>query len=160
MKKLLINHQKAVFEYSDSARTWSGIVPIWGLNLNIEMDLEDLPHHKIDWDAVILFLNDLGKQRAFTSNLDKSQALLKHFIQIVPHGIETPQQMELYQFKLEAILYKGTSRSRITTNDNAHKYELLWKLYHKTYPECYDPYGNYLVQAEDALIIGIRRDQV
>jgi hypothetical protein len=160
MKKLLINNQQAVFDYSDSAHVWSGTVSLWGMNISIEIDLDDLPRHKINWETVSNFLNDLGKQMVFPSNLDKSQTLLKHFIQIVPHGIETPERTELYQFKLEAILYKGTSQSRITTNDNAHKYEFLWKLYHEKYPECYDPYGNYLIQVEDTLIIGIRRDQV
>ncbi|MEN9613662.1 MAG: hypothetical protein RLZZ628_4476 [Bacteroidota bacterium] len=160
MKKLLIHNQKVVFSYSESAQVWSGTLSISGMNIPIEIEMEDYHPSKIDWDATTHFLSELSKQALFTTNWTKSQVLLKHFIQTVPHGIETPEQIQLYRFELEAILYKGTNRSRISEKDNAHKYEFLWKLYHAKYPACYDPYGNYVVQAEDSLIIGIRRDQV
>jgi hypothetical protein len=152
MNKLLnINGKDYSFTYSETSSVWMGKLVIENHDISIEICSEEFD--PLEFETFINFIEG----RSLLSELTpKIEGLLKNYIDIVRFGIEG--DINKYSFRLEAIFYHGRKSSLIF--EKAFKYSLFFKLYHEKYMECDDPYGLYLADIENALIIGIRREQV
>lgn len=84
--------------------------------------------------------------------MDNSKQILIEFIKLVLFGISEP--IGAYDFKLEGIIYYGKVNNRIFS-ELVDSFELVFKLYHCNYVECYSPYVNYIVRVEKKLIMGV-----
>lgn len=83
--------------------------------------------------------------------------MLSVFIENVRFGVTG--DIVNYNFRLSSLVYKGKKNGRIF-DDKTHHYTLLFKLYEIGYEECADPYGNYEIEMDNLLILGLKREQV
>lgn len=141
------------FNFSESSNSFVGEVKIKNKFVEIEIQLEET---QLNWSEIDKFILKLNSDD-FTNIETVSTELLLGFIKLIPFGLEEPY--DNYEFKLEAISYYGKVNNLIF-DELVDGYELIFKIYHPNYVECYDPYGNYIVNVANKLITGIRREQV
>ena len=144
---------KDKFYYSDSSNSFIGEIELQNKTIEFEIKLKESELNWIDAESFISSLNDDYLPKI----IDTSSKLLLEFIKLVQFGVSEP--FNDYKFKLEAIAYYGKVDNRIFS-ETVDSFELVFKLYHSDYLECYDPYGDYIVKIDNRLITGIRREQI
>lgn len=141
------------FNFSESSNSYIGEIELKNRFIEIEIKLEE---DQFNWSEIDKFILKLD-----SSNFNKLETiateLLLGFIKLVPFGLEEPY--DNYKFQLEAISYYGKVNNLIFGKP-VDGYELIFKIYHSDCVECYDPYGNYIVNVTHELITGVRREQV
>jgi len=140
-----------LFSNSDTNNIWIGNLIIENHNINFEIYTQEF-----DTNEFKFFLSFLGEQNILTEIKQKAERLFINYIDVVRFGIR--EDIKKYSFQLEGILFRGKKSSLLF--DDAYSYSLLFRLYQEKYVECDDPFGLYLADIENALITGIRREQV
>jgi superfamily I DNA and/or RNA helicase len=145
------------FEYSKSANCWIGKYLSKNKEFNIEIYLDYYKDSEINWGDVHNFtIQILDKDKELNSLINSSKLLLLDFIKHVPFGINDGIR---YRFELSSFFYYGYSYGNVFSN-KSHYSSLVFKLFSDVMIECEDPYGNYMVDVENMLITGIRREQI
>lgn len=144
---------KENFFYHELLNSFIGQIDFFNDSIEFEIKLKESELNWIDIEKFILGLND----NYLPKIIETSSKLLLEFIRLVPFGVKEP--FNDYEFKLEAMTYYGKVNNHIFS-ESVDSFELVFKLYHSEFVECYDPYGNYIVNVENRLIVGVRREQI
>ena len=140
---------KNKFYLNDLSNSYIGEIQI----LNQKIEFEIIPNKSgLNWVEIEQFTNDLVDDH-FIKLIETSKKLLLEFIKLVPFGVNEP--FSVYDFRLEAIVYYGKVDNRIFS-ELVDGFELIFKLYHSDYAECYSPYVHYIGRVDNKLITGIR----
>ena len=149
--------KKGNFEFSESADCWISKHSLNDKNVHIEIYTSSYKGNEINWIDVSDFIKEIIDSGKDLENLvNTSKRLLLDFIKHVPFGI---QDLKKYRFELVSVYYSGKSEGLIFSYPT-HNYSLLLKLFSDQMVESEDPYGNYLVDIENLLIKGVRREQI
>ena len=143
---------KEKFRFLESSNSFIGRIEVGGKLLEIELKLAEA---QLNWPEIEEFISKLDGDK-FVKMVSVSTQLLLGFVKLVPFGLEEPYDQ--YEFKMEAVVYYGKVNNFVFGR-LVDGYALIFKIYHPGYIECYDPYGNYIVDVASELITGIRREQ-
>lgn len=155
-RTVVLGSKEFQFELNETAQVWMGEVELNNVHIPIEINLQDFPGKEINWVHFFDFIA-FFKQPLMDSLINKSKPLLLKFVEVVGWFGD----IKKYRFELEAIVFKEKKESKLFDVIKInYRYALLFKMYHENYPDWEDPYGNYYIDIQDALITGCRREQV
>ncbi len=144
---------KEKFYYHESLNSFIGQIDFFNDTIEFEIKLKE---SELNWVGIESFISSLNDDY-LPKIMNTSSKLLLEFIKLVQFGVNEP--FNDYKFNLEAITYYGKVDNHIFS-ESVDSFELVFKLYHTDYAECYDPYGNYIVKIDNRLITGVRREQI
>lgn len=141
------------FNFSESNSSFIGEIELQNEFIEIEIKLKE---SELNWIEIKNFISQLDNDDFFKIK-ETSYKLLLEFVRLVPFGLEEP--FNNYKFKLESVSYYGR-RNNLIFNKEVDDYDLVFKIFHPNYVECYAPYSNYIVNVVNKLITGVRIEQV
>lgn len=144
------------FKYSGSSECWmsSSKITIVNTCFDVELYLNDFPNREIRWDELSEFFSFL-EVGVFCEVKARSEVLLMALVDAIGWFKPTSH----YRLELACIQVKGKAET-LMSSAAVFRYSLIFGLFAQDCVETDDPYGNYIVDVEDAMIVGCRREQV
>lgn len=154
--ELIYQEKKYQFEYYESEDSWVSQekIKIAKKQIFFEIPLRNFYVKNIKWDIVTSFLIFLdSKQLDLISILP--EWVLVSFSEISKIDFTNTETND-YTIVLEGISYNEPIMPVYDSDTIIFNYSLVYKLYHKNYIECYNPYTDYIVDFKNENIVGLR----
>ena len=152
-----INNQKIDFNFIDGANCWRTNTTINGLEIEIEIDLYFHKENEVDWNHFERFFKFISKDNVLQKLILDSENLANE----LGKAFYRECANEVLDWRMgftNSILYKG--RTDGTFIKDGCSYSLI---YHFSVTKGNqvdgDPYGIYLIDIENFIIVGARRHQ-